>query len=278
MMSSVRRVVSKLRLLRKYLRDGGVVHVNIAQISRGGVLKNKVALVTGGSSGIGLAIARKCLAEGASVIITGRNKEKLEDVCRSIGNPHLKSMIWDVRDVRICDDKIAEAIGLSGSGLDIVYNNAGIYSTSPFLEVTEDVWDDVHDTNLKGLFFMSQAISRHWIANGKKGKIINIASNRSVLGDTAPYGMSKWGVVCLTRGLGKYLYSKGIIVNAIAPGMVASNINGVNPQDNAFANYPLAGRVGLPEEVAELAVFLASDAANNIVGQTIVIDGGNSLN
>jgi NAD(P)-dependent dehydrogenase (short-subunit alcohol dehydrogenase family) len=277
-MAKINKIFSKLKLLKRFLRDGGIVQVNIAQISQGDVLKGKVALVTGGSSGIGLAITRKCLTEGASVIITGRNKEKLNDVCRMIDSPRLKSMVWDVSDIRLAEDKIAEANGLLGSKVDIVFNNAGIYSRAQFLEVTEDVWDTIHGTNAKGLFFLCQAIARHWIGNDRKGKIINIASNRGALGDTGPYGMSKWGVVCLTRGLGKDLYSKGIIVNAIAPGMVASNINGINPQDNAFANYPLADRVGLPEEIAELAVFLASDAANNIVGQTIVIDGGNSLN
>ena len=132
--------------------------------------------------------------------------------------------------------------------------------------------------NSKGLFFLCQSAAGGWIKKRKKGKIINIASNRGVLGAmSGPYGMSKWGVIGLTRGLGRILYPHGIIVNGIAPGMVASGINGVDVNDNAFRNYPLANRVGLPEEIAEVACFLASDAANHIVGQTIVCDGGNSL-
>jgi NAD(P)-dependent dehydrogenase (short-subunit alcohol dehydrogenase family) len=146
------------------------------------------------------------------------------------------------------------------------------------LDVTESIWDNIHDINSKGLFFICQAIAQHWIRDNKKGKIINIASNRGILGDKAPYGMSKWEVICLTRGLGKELFPKGIIVNGIAPGIVSSGINDIDPTENAFINNPPSDRVGLPEEIAELAVFLASEAANHIVGQTIVCDGGSSLN
>lgn len=275
MLRIIRKLVMMFRFLKKCYCDGGVANVTIAQINKGEILKGKKVLVTGGSSGIGYAIAKKCVDEGARVVITGRNAEALKSASEKIG---ALSLIWDVSLVQIAEAKLLEAKHICGGDIDIIFNNAGVYSSAGFLDVTETVWNHILDINSKGLFFICQTVSRYWINNNLKGKIINIASNRGILGDKSPYGMSKWGVICLTRGLGKELYPKGVIVNAIAPGMVASGINGVDVNENAFASYPLANRVGLPEEIAELAIFLASDAANNIVGQTIVIDGGNSLN
>ena len=260
--------------LKKYYRDGGATTIAIAQIARGDVLRGKAVLVTGGSSGIGLAIAKNCVAEGAKVVITGRNVDALNRAAGQIG---ALPLVWDVSRVDLASAKLSEAKDLLGAEIDIVFNNAGVYSQAEFFDVSEAIWDTIHDINSKGLFFICQAIARRWVAGGRKGKIINIASNRGILGDTTPYGMSKWGVICLTRGLGKALLPKGIIVNGIAPGIVASGINGIDPSENAFIQNPPSNRVGLPEEIAELAVFLASDAANHIVGQTLVCDGGNSL-
>jgi len=278
-MMFLRSILSKLRLLRTYLRDGGIVHAHIATIYQGATLKGKNVLVTGGSSGIGLAIARKCLSEGASVVITGRNPHKLRNVCEEVSDPRFQSHVWDVSHVKVMDERLAEVEGLFGGDIDVVFNNAGVYSPAKFGDITEEIWDTIQSGNSKGLFFLCQSAAGRWIKKRKKGKIINIASNRGILGAmNGPYGMSKWGVIGLTRGLGRMLYSHGIIVNGIGPGVVATGINALDVNDNAFSHYPLANRVGLPEEIAEVACFLASDAANHIVGQTIVCDSGNSLN
>ena len=269
------KLARMFRVLKKCYRDGGVTTVAVAQIARGDVLRGKTVVVTGGSSGIGFAIAKKCVSEGAKVVITGRNVEALNRASTQIG---ALPLAWDVSRVDLAPTKLSEAKNLLGAEIDIVFNNAGVYSQAEFLDVSEAIWDTIHDTNSKGLFFLCQAIARRWMGSGRKGKIINIASNRGILGDTTPYGMSKWGVICLTRGLGKALLPKGIIVNGIAPGIVATGINGIDPAENAFLPNPPSNRVGLPEEIAELAVFLAGDAANHIVGQTIVCDGGSSLN
>ena len=274
-MKIITNLARMLRFLLQCYRRGGVTKITIAQINRGEILKGKNVVVTGGSSGIGYAIAKKCVKEGARVVITGRNAETLRQASDEIG---ALPLVWDVSQIAGAESKLREAEKLLGGDVDIMVNNAGVYSYADFLDVTEPVWDNIHDINSKGLFFICQELAKHWIRNHKKGKIINIASNRGVLGDKVPYGMSKWGVVCLTRGLGKALFPKGIIVNGIAPGTVASGINGIDAAENAFINNPPSNRVGLPEEIAELAVFLASDAANHIVGQTIVCDGGESLN
>ncbi|PRR84092.1 SDR family NAD(P)-dependent oxidoreductase [Clostridium vincentii] len=265
-----------IRNFIKYIKYGGIVYVNISQINYNGILEGKKVLVTGGSSGIGYAIAKKCLNEGARVVITGRNIQKLNAISKEFDSNNLLVLEWDVSDSKLARKNVEEIDNILG-GLDIVFNNAGIYTSKSFLEIEEKDWDAVLDINAKGLFFVCQAVSEYFLEKSKGGKIINIASNRGILGDYGPYGMSKWGVIGLTRGLGRDLISKGIIVNGIAPGITATNINGIKVEENAFSAEPRNKRVGLPEEIAELALFLASDAANNIIGEVIVCDGGTSL-
>jgi len=173
---------------------------------------------------------------------------------------------------------------LCNGRIDILVNNAGITTNKSFLDVSEKIWDEIVETNAKGLFFVSQAISHVWIAKKQGGKILNISSMRGFLGVVdGPYGMSKWGVVGLTRGLGATLLPYGIFVNGIAPGAIAgadmNKVLGRSVGCNDNLAFPLAPiqRFGLPEEIAELALFLMSDAANYIVGQTIICDGGYTL-
>jgi len=263
--------------IRKIARDGGVTYVNVAQLSCGGVLKGKSALITGGSRGIGLEIAKKFLAEGAVVVITGRNAEHLKAACKAIDNPALRMIVWDISDVSQMKAKLEDSIALAGGTIDIVVNNAGVCPLVDFWETTEEMWDSTINTNAKGPFFLSQAISKYWTGLGRGGKILNIASAGGFVGAMTPYRMSKWGLVGLTRGLGLLLFPRRIIVNGIAPGMTSSDMLGFDADDNAYAHYPPSNRVARAEEIAEVALFLASDAANYIVGQTVICDGGYSL-
>lgn len=276
----IKRIISKLFCCSsnfiKYIRQGGVVYVNIAQVNHNEILKDKKVLITGGSSGIGYAIAKKFVSEGAKVVITGRDIDKLRVAADSMNSNKVFCLEWDVSDVSIVKQKVAQTQELLG-GIDIVVNNAGVYVGSDFLNIDEKSWNYVLNTNIKGLFFICQAVSKYYIKTNanKISKIINIASITGLVGDCGPYGISKWGVVGLTKGLARDLTSKNIIVNAIAPGVTPSNINKeINVSDNAFLNSSKNQRVALPEEIAELALFLASDASNNIVGQIIPCDGG----
>jgi NAD(P)-dependent dehydrogenase (short-subunit alcohol dehydrogenase family) len=272
------RVIDTARAVRQLWRDGGICHVQIAQVNHGEILAGKSILVTGGNSGIGLAIAKKCLAEGATVVITGRSESKLQAAAAQIEHSRLKILQWDVSQIAERERKLCEAATLAGGQIDILVNNAGIHSPESFLEVTEEDWGCVHSINLKGLFFLSQAFAKYCIKSSRPGKILNIASHGGILGASGPYRTSKWGVVGLTRGLGVKLAAHRIIVNCIAPGMTATPMIGLDSQKNSYANgYAPSNRVALPEEIAELAVFIMSDAANFIVGQTIVCDGGYSL-
>ena len=265
------------KAVRQCWRAGGITQVRIAQIQYGGLLQGKRILVTGGSAGIGLAIARKCLAEGATVVITGRSEERLQAAARGLNSEHLKTLAWDVGDISLTSNKLEECRGLLGGEVDILVNNAGVLLAQSFFTATEDVWDKTYAVNSKGLFFLTQGLSERWMQTNRKGKIIIISSAGGFLGATIPYRMTKWDVAGLTSGLGEALAPFGIIVNGIAPGRIATEMIERNNRDNIYDGLQPVKRLGLPEEVAELAVFLMSDAANYIVGQTILCDGGYTL-
>lgn len=272
----IKLILKTIKNFIKYLKSGGIIEAKVEQIKYNNILENKKVLITGGSSGIGLAITKKCLETGAKVLITGRNFEKLKIVKEELNTDNLYILKWDASDIKVIDSNIKEVINVLG-GIDIVFNNAGIYTTNKFNEINEEEWEKVLNINLKGCFFISQFVAKYFITNKQRGKIINIASNRGILGAFGPYGVSKWGIMGLTKGLGRDLIKNNVIVNGIAPGMTATNINGIDPRDNAFAGHIPNKRVALPEEIAEIALFLASDAANSIVGEVIVCDGGESL-
>lgn len=258
-------------------RSGGITHVHISQINYGEILKGKHVLITGGSSGIGLAIAKKCLNEGAEVVITGRSLNKLEAVKRELNNQLLHILQWDISDVAVVEDRLKDALALLNGSLDILVNNAGVLIfEKEFPNITEQTWDITYATNSKGLFFLTQSVSKLWRANFAKGKIINISSTGGFLAANHPYRMTKWDVVGFTRSLGISLSPYGIIVNGIAPGRTATDMLNANFENIYDSKQPVR-RFGLPEEMAELAVFLMSDAANYIVGQTIICDGGYTL-
>lgn len=276
------RLRDSLRAFQKSWKNGGVTTIRVAQINYGEILNGRHILITGGSAGIGLAIAKKCISEGATVVITGRSKEKLDAVATEISSSSLKTLVWDVSDISIRDVKLLEALDLLDGQLDVLVNNAGILGGyRQFFDLTEKTWDEISNVNTKGLVFLTQAVAKFWVQKQLPGKIINMSSMRGTLGvQDGPYGMSKWGLNGLTHGLGLKLAPYGIIVNGIAPGITNTesiSIKGVNTEENAFLRGIPLSRIGLPEEIAELAVFLMSDAANYIVGQTIICDGGCSL-
>ena len=273
----IKKILNMFRFLWKCYKNGGVSYANIAQINSGETLKNKRVLITGGGSGIGLAIAKKSLSEGAVVLITGRNKIKLEAVKKEINNLNLHTLQWDVSDISILESKLNESFNLLHGHADILINNAGVLLDQAFFNVTEDIWDKTYATNSKAVYFLSQSMANIWVKAGVTGKMINISSTSAFYGTAIPYGNTKWDVAGLTQGLGKKLAPYGIVVNGIAPGRTATSMLGKNNDPDIYDQVTSAKRFGLPQEVAELAGFLMSDASNFIVGQTIVIDGGYTL-
>jgi len=281
--SIINRLFLIIRSIKKIYKHGGYTKVNVAQINYGGILKGKNVLVTGGGSGIGLAIAKKCLQEGAKVVITGRNSSKLAKAKADIDSLFLETMVWDISDLSQIDENIARTKAILGGDIDILVNNAGVVNYLQFLDVTEEAWDSTYAINSKGLFFLTQALCDKWIEDGKgtQKKILNISSQGAFVGATYPYRMTKWDVAGLTQGLGLKLAPHNIIVNGIAPGLVQVNrqfyLKG--RKDNVYMapDYNPVERLAVPEEIAELAIFLMGDASNFIVGQTIVCDGGYSI-
>jgi gluconate 5-dehydrogenase len=246
-------------------------------------LSGRVALVTGGCRGLGFAIARGLAAARAQVIVNGRNAEVLAQTRERLARDGyaVDTAQFDVTDTKAVRDGVAAIAERSGP-VDILVNNAGIQRRHALVDFPQRDWDDIIATNLTGPYIVSQAVLPAMIAQ-RHGKIIHIAS---LLADLArpsvvPYTAAKGGVRQLTRGMAVELAPHGIQVNAIAPGYFATEMNRALLDDTKFdawvkARTP-AGRWGEPGEIAGLAVFLASSAADYITGQMIVIDGGMSV-
>ncbi|HSQ82701.1 MAG TPA: glucose 1-dehydrogenase [Casimicrobiaceae bacterium] len=246
-------------------------------------LSGRVALVTGAQRGLGLAIARGLAGAGAHVILNGRDGEALAGAVARLRADGLAvdTSVFDVSVEAAVQHGIADAMARCGA-IDILVNNAGIQRRHPLTEFPKAEWDEIIATNLTGPYLVSQAVLPAMIAR-HRGKIINIASLLSELGrpSIVPYTAAKGGVRQLTRGMAVELAPLGIQVNAIAPGYFATEMNRALLDDAAFDAWVKkrtpAGRWGEPAEIAGLAVFLASSAADFITGQMVTIDGGMSV-
>lgn len=183
------------------------------------LLKGKVALITGGSGGIGYAIAEAFISAGCNVIIAGTSDSKLDLCIQKLGKNNAKSLKIDMTDVASFESKVQEALTkFDESRIDILVNSAGVHGNQEFGEVTEDTYDNVLDVNLKGLFFITQTVSNYMKNNGIKGHILNVSSAASLKPCWTPYELSKWGVRGFTLGAADELIQYGIVVNAIARG------------------------------------------------------------
>ncbi|MGX1598205.1 SDR family oxidoreductase [Dietzia maris] len=248
-------------------------------------LDGRVALVTGGSRGIGRMIAEGLLAQGATVYITARK----EEACRATA-AELSSIHGDGRCVALPHDisttagiaALLEAFREHEDHLDVLVNNAGAAWGEPFDDFSESGWDKVMDLNVKAPFFLTQAAKGLLLAGrertGHLAKVINIASIDGLSlnpMETYSYHASKAGIVHLTKRMAVRLAPEGIIVSAIAPGAFASNMNkeARDHGDEITGQIP-SGRIGRPEDMAGAAVYLASDAGDYVVGSTLTVDGG----
>lgn len=237
-------------------------------ILSGKILEGKTVLITGGTGGIGMAIAKRCVENGARVIIAGRNPDKLEKVLTKIDAIPFVLDIQDVVNMKSALNKLTEQCKI-----DALINNAGLQAGSSFGSTEEIDFDKILGTNLKGTYFFSQVFSNYLIKNGIKGNILNISSASGNRPAISPYMVSKWGIMGLTEGMAKRLIRYGIVVNGIAPGPVATEMLGLDGKDLNYEKAP-SGRYADPIEIANLAVFMISDMGRMIVGDTVYISGG----
>ncbi len=240
------------------------------------MLKGKNAVITGASRGIGAAIALKFASLGANVaVLYQNNSEKSEAVCKEAESFGVKAIAYkcDVADFESCNAAVKEITGEFGK-VDILVNNAGITRDNLIAMMNCDDFGSVVGTNLGGCFNMIKALSRNFIRN-KGGRIINIASVSAIMGiaGQSNYAASKAGIIALTKTAAREFASKNICVNAIAPGFISTDMTKSLDSDGIIGQIPLK-RLGQPEDVANLAAFLASDASGYITGETIRIDGG----
>lgn len=244
--------------------------------------RSKTALITGGSSGIGFATAAKFIQEGYRTIITGRDAEKLKQAAAELGNcctPIQFDMNWW--------DKIPQLIqGIKKShgGIDVLVNNAGINQKKPLLEVTNEDFERIIHTNQTALFAMSREVLKLMLEQEEKGSIINISSMAAHYGipQVVSYTASKTALEGITRAMAVELSPHGIRVNCVAPGFIKTPMSSkaldsdAERKNKVLSRTPM-GRLGCPEDIANAVYFLASDQAAFITGETIKVDGGNSI-
>lgn len=238
-------------------------------------LNGKVALVTGGSRGIGTAIVHALVQEGAFVYFTYRLQKESADKI-SAHSDLLESIQLDIRDSSAVSLAVQKIISEKGK-VDILVNNAGVIDDAPFLMMSSNQWNDVIDTNLNGVFHCCKAVLKSMLMQ-KKGVIVNIASISGIR--AAPmqsnYSASKGGMIAFSRSFAAEVASKGIRVNTVVPGFIdagmAARMNHRHKRD-LLSRIPMK-RAGMPEEVAHAVVFLSSDASSYITGQTLCVDGG----
>ncbi|MDQ3045737.1 MAG: SDR family oxidoreductase [Chloroflexota bacterium] len=245
---------------------------------RDDLLAEKVVLVTGGGSGLGLSMAKRFASLGARVAITGRSEERLNGAAAEIDPTGERVFVvpCDVRDFAQVEAMVGSVVGKWG-GIDVLVNNAGIYPNTLVVDMTEDEWDAVFDTNVKGMFLVSRAVAQRMIERGAGGRIVNISSGAAESGrvGAAHYCASKAAVNMFTRVLALELASHDIVVNAVGPGLIEVPDWSLSDEYvSALVSSNPLGRMGQPEDVARAVLYLASPEATYITGTTLYVDGG----
>ncbi|MCS7108803.1 MAG: SDR family oxidoreductase [Sulfolobales archaeon] len=244
-------------------------------------LADRVALVTGGARGIGKSIAELFLREGAKVIIIDVLDDELAKVREELGRfGEIMAVKADIRRREEVIKVLKDAVERYGR-IDILVNNAGIFSTSSIEDLTEEQWDKVMSVNLKAAVFLCKEVVEYMKRQGY-GKIINMSSLAAHVGGIfagVDYAVSKAGLICLTKSLARRLAKYNILVNAVAPGVIESPMTAPWPEEikRGFIQKVPLGRLGKPEDVAKVVLFLASDDSNYMTGQVINVDGGMSI-
>lgn len=266
------------KALREILRYLPIKKAINNPILYGELLKNRVALITGGTSGIGYAIANCFIKNGAIVVITGRNEIKIEEAVKELKEENNNAVVYgfklDNSKIEVMENKFQNILNnIDGYKIDILVNNAGIINKTSFWNATEEDFDNVINTNLKGTYFLTKIVSKYMLDNKIEGNILNVSSSSAVRSALTSYQIAKWGIRAFTKGLAKELSSKNIVVNCIAPGPTATDML-LEGDDNINRPSSPAGRYATPEEIASLSVVLVSNLARIVNGDMLMATGG----
>lgn len=266
-----------IKSIVSYFRKVEVTNVSVITMAPNEFLCGRCAVITGGTSGIGFAIAEKFIKAGATVIITGRTQKRIDEAITKLPKGKAFGCLLDNTRINSFEEKFAEMLDtLNTAGIsqiDILVNNAGVNGKG-MPDATEKEYDTILNTNLKGGFFLSQMFGKYFVQNNIKGNILNIASASSLRPADSAYSVSKWGIRGLTLGLAKSLGKNGITVNGIAPGPTATPMMLKGDNKNLHLNRIPLGRFITPEEIANMAVILVSDMGRSIMGDLIYMTGG----
>ncbi|MGN0376286.1 MAG: SDR family NAD(P)-dependent oxidoreductase [Suilimivivens sp.] len=275
-----KRIIRKIAKFILASQPETFTKVEIAQINYGGILKDKKIIITGGGRGLGYYMAKKCIAEGAEVIISGRKEETLKKAVDELGAA-CKYVVYDVSEVEKCGEFLVRCSKLFGRNADCLISNAGLsLHENHFTNVTIDGFDRQFNTNFRGGYFLAKAFLEMKLKEeNPSGQLLIITSETGSQCYDIPYGMTKAALDSLTCALSRRVYKKGIRVNAVAPGVTLSDMTKeyCEASDGNLTRDCASGRAFIPEEVAEVACFLLSDASKCISGEIIHCNAGNHL-
>lgn len=271
-----KKIIKSIPYMPAFLKQGGAIFVNLEERDDMRLLEGKHIIITGGSSGIGKATAKKCLANGAKVLITGRNEDKLKNTMIELGGDILYKA-FDVSDLDHMSENVASAVDMLDNQVDGLVNCAGISIWKDIF--SGDDWDRILDVNVKGVYFITREIMDHMRAEQIGGSVVMISSVGDIMSQSNPYATSKAAVSHLVRGFARENIKYGIRCNGISPGETMSNIDETTASFKKDSNLYWGNgiRVFCAEEQAETIVFLLSDNASTVNGQVIVTDGGYTL-
>lgn len=280
-MPSLAKSSGYIRAAKKLLKRASIKKEKVDNpVLYGELLAGRAVLVTGGSSGIGLAMAKAFVRNGAAVVVASRSRERIDAALAEIADQYADAVISGVEFDASTDDEavftrtLSAAESAIGRPIDALVNNAGVIAGGNIPNTMMGGYNLALDTNLRGAYFLSQAFSKRLILDGRKGNILNVCSSSSVRPAISPYTISKWGMRGLTLGLAKALVGHGIVVNGIAPGPTATPL--LADSEDGNLNHPgvPAGRYATAEEIANMAVVLLSDISRMVVGDIVYMTGG----
>lgn len=261
--------------IKHLIQPKKIIYSPVYVIGESELLKGKSIVITGGSSGIGRSIAVLACKYDANVLIVGRNESDLIESCKKAGD-NCKYLVMDLTN-RIEENFLKKCEQILNGNVTNLVNNAGVYIDYNSLNYSDDEYNKIFELNVRAPFFISQFFVKYCLEKHIAGNILFTSSNRSLMGDDGPYGMSKAAVNNFIEGLAREYVKYGIRVNGIAPGMTASNINHVDVNGDLFSSGCRGERVLLPDEIAQVSCFLMSDISKCITGAIIPCDEGDRL-